>query len=183
MSGGIKKCSVEDLERALGDARNCQVVDVREKPEVFSESVVGALNVPLSSLEENIGSLEPSRAVYLLCRAGVRSKDAANLLERKGFKDIYILEGGLKEWIEAGKPVIRQRKGVWELERQVRFAAGTLVLLGIGFSVVAHPYFLLLSAVVGAGLVFSALTNTCGMAILLVKMPWNNGKKTSHCCR
>lgn len=59
------------------------------------------------------------------------------------------------------------------LERQVRIAAGALVLIGLALAWAIHPYFLALAAFVGAGQVFAGLTDFCGMAILLSKMPWN----------
>ena len=59
------------------------------------------------------------------------------------------------------------------LERQVRIAAGSLVLLGAALGFFVHPYWLALSAFVGAGLLFAGITDTCGMGMLLAKMPWN----------
>jgi hypothetical protein len=59
------------------------------------------------------------------------------------------------------------------MERQVRLAAGTLVLLGLVLGLLVHPAFQLLSAGVAGGLVFSALTDTCGMAVVLAKLPHN----------
>jgi len=59
------------------------------------------------------------------------------------------------------------------LERQVRIAAGSLVLVGAVLALVVHPYFAALSALVGAGLIFAGVTDTCGMALLLARMPWN----------
>lgn len=59
------------------------------------------------------------------------------------------------------------------LERQVRIAAGLLVVLGTALGYFVHPYLLGLPAFVGAGLVFAGITDTCGMGMLLAKMPWN----------
>ncbi len=69
------------------------------------------------------------------------------------------------------------------LERQVRIAAGSLVLTGILFGWLVHPAFFGLSAFVGAGLVFAGVTDTCGMGMLLSKMPWNQcGDGTGSNC-
>lgn len=81
------------------------------------------------------------------------------------------VEGGTQACIEAGLSVVRGKKAI-SLERQVRIAAGSLVLLGVGLSFV-HPYFIGLSAFIGAGLVFAGITDTCGMGMMLAKMPWN----------
>jgi uncharacterized transporter YbjL len=59
------------------------------------------------------------------------------------------------------------------MERQVRLTAGVIVLLGLLLGLVVHPAFQLISAGIAGGLVFSALTNTCGMAAMLAKLPHN----------
>ena len=94
-----------------------------------------------------------------------------------GYGNISVVEGGLKAWIDAGYPIEEGENKLWSLERQVRFAAGLLVLLGVVLSLVLNPAFLILSVIVGAGLVFAAVTDTCGMAILLARMPWNKAPK------
>jgi hypothetical protein len=65
------------------------------------------------------------------------------------------------------------------LERQVRFAAGLLVLTGVLLSIFVHSYFIGLAGFVGAGLVFAAVTDTCAMGMFLLKMPWN--KRAQSC--
>jgi hypothetical protein len=81
------------------------------------------------------------------------------------------VEGGTRAWVACGLPVTRGKKAV-SLERQVRITAGALVLLGVGLGFV-HPAFFGIAAFVGGGLLFSGLTDTCGMGLLLAQMPWN----------
>ena len=81
----------------------------------------------------------------------------------------------LEAWTAAGKPVVRGVSRVWSLERQVRFTAGTIVFVGAALAVAVSPAWLLLSGFVGAGLMFSAATDTCAMALVLARMPWNRG--------
>ena len=65
----------------------------------------------------------------------------------------------------------------------MRIAAGLLVLLGALLGWLVHPVFVGLAAFVGAGLVFAGITDTCGMGLLLARMPWNQVKDTaSPCC-
>jgi hypothetical protein len=91
------------------------------------------------------------------------------------------IEGGTLACVEAGLPVVRGKKAI-SLERQVRIAAGSLVLLGAALSFV-HLAFIGLSAFVGAGLVFAGITDTCGMGMMLARMPWNQIKDTpANCC-
>jgi hypothetical protein len=82
------------------------------------------------------------------------------------------VEGGTDAWVAAGLPVV-EGKGSISIERQVRIAAGSLVVLGIVLSLLAHPLFIGLSAFVGCGLVFAGITDTCMMGMMLAKMPWN----------
>ena len=91
------------------------------------------------------------------------------------------VEGGTAAWEQAGLSVVRERR-VMSLERQVRIAAGTLVLVGTGLGAFVHPLFLGIAAFVGAGLVFAGITDTCGMGLILAKMPWNNAAKTRSDC-
>ena len=67
----------------------------------------------------------------------------------------------------------------WDLERQVRFTAGAIVLLSILVSIVFPPA-RFVAGFVGAGLVFAAVTNTCGMAMVLSKLPYNQPRKQSE---
>jgi len=64
------------------------------------------------------------------------------------------------------------------LERQVRIAAGLIVCLGVLLSWLVHPAFVALSALVGLGW-FSRHHDTCGMGLLLARMPWNLGRQTT----
>ena len=86
--------------------------------------------------------------------------------------NLHVLDGGLNRWISAGKPVRRGRERI-SLERQVRIAAGALAAAGGLLALKAHPRFGLLSAFVGGGLVFAGVTDTCGMARMLAKLPYN----------
>lgn len=188
MEGGkeMRKCSVEEFARAKNDG--AQVVDVREASEYESEHVEGSLHLPLSGLNEETASvLDRSKPVYVLCRFGGRATKAAELLSQKGFQDATVVEGGIQAWIDAGKPIVRGERHVWGLDRQVRGIAGFFVLLGVLLAWFSHPYFILLSAFVGAGLVYSAVTDTCGMAWALSRMPWNRtvckkANESTSCC-
>lgn len=111
----------------------------------------------------------PERAgdgeVLLLCRSGRRAREAAGLLAGLPGTTPILLEGGFEAWREAGLPVRRER-GPISLERQVRIAAGSLVLLGL-----LAPGLGFLPYVVGAGLIFAAVTDSCVMGLLLARLP------------
>jgi rhodanese-related sulfurtransferase len=107
------------------------------------------------------------------CNSGNRTRQAAERLVAVGFEQTYELEGGLVAWKQAGLPVVVDRRAPLPIMRQVQIAAGSLVLLGVILAVLVSPWFMALSAFVGAGLVMAGITGFCGMANLLAHMPWN----------
>ncbi|WP_228281742.1 YgaP-like transmembrane domain [Rubrobacter marinus] len=88
--------------------------------------------------------------------------------------NLHVLEGGMGAWVAAGKPVERGR-GRISMERQVRIVAGALAAAGGVLALTVSPRFGALPAAVGAGLVFAGVTDTCGMASVLSKLPYNRG--------
>jgi rhodanese-related sulfurtransferase len=172
----IEKCSAVEANMALDLGDECQLVDVREYSEFATERVNGATLVPLSAFERNLSLIDRSRPVYLMCRAGNRAAQAAERLLKLGFSDLKVIDGGLQAWAASGLYVERGAGNVWSLERQVRFAAGSIVVVGVFLSIISS-WFVLLSGFVGAGLMFSAFTNTCGMGMILARMPWNQRPK------
>jgi len=169
----IKRASVHEINAMLDGGGECQVIDVREFSEYNSERIADAQLMPLSNFEKHAESIDHSKPVYIMCRSGNRAKQAAEKLSVKGFTDIHVIEGGMAAWANANLPVIKGESKVWSLERQVRFTAGLLVLTGVLLSLFAHPYLILIPAFIGAGLLFSAVTDTCGMGTMLARMPWN----------
>lgn len=184
MSQTLQRVTVDELQARLAQGKDCQVVDVREFAEYDAEHIAGARLVPLSAFERQAGEIDRDRTVYVVCRSGTRAARAAERLQHLGHPDVRILEGGLQAWVAAGHAVERGARRVWSLERQVRGVAGTLVLLGALLAWLVHPGFVALAAFVGAGLVFAAVTDTCGMGMVLARMPWNQRPKdtTSATC-
>ena len=128
-----------------------------------------------ASLAARAGALglDGAKAVIFHCRSGARTQATAQALQACAQCDAYILEGGLDAWKKAGLPVEVDKAQPLELQRQVQIAAGSIVLIGVILGAAASPWFYLLSAFVGAGLVFAGLSGFCGMARVLMKMPWN----------
>jgi hypothetical protein len=77
--------------------------------------------------------------------------------------------------------VVRGTSKVIALERQVRIAAGAMVLSGVLLSQFVNPAFIWLAGFVGGGLIFAGITDWCGMGILISKMPWN--ARTASCSK
>lgn len=158
-----------------------ELIDVRTPVEFREVHAEGARNVPLDTLDpkqicagRNGGSDEP---IYIICRSGARGEKAIKRFIDAGVSDVVNVTGGTQAWEQAGLPVKRGKKAV-SLERQVRILAGFLVLVGsiAGFF---NPYFIGLPAFIGAGLMFAGITDTCGMGMMLAKMPWNQCKGES----
>lgn len=162
------------LEQLLADENaDVRVLDVRTPAEFESAHIPGAYNVPLDTLGEHAAELERhvSQPVMLVCRSGARASQACDKLASTGMANLHILDGGMQSWDDGSRPVRRGRQR-WDLERQVRLVAGSLVLAGIVGSVFV-PELKYLSGFVGAGLTFAALTNTCAMGMALSKLPYN----------
>ncbi|MGH3392064.1 MAG: rhodanese-like domain-containing protein [Actinomadura sp.] len=153
------------------------LLDVRTPAEFETAHIDGAVNVPLDRLDEHLPRLAvdaPGQAV-LICQSGGRARTAQAKLAAAGLPQAVVLAGGMNSWIAADAPVVRGRPH-WSLERQVRLVAGLLV---VG-SVVASlwlPLAVLVAALVGAGLTYSALSDTCMMGLLLARLPYNRGPK------
>lgn len=166
------ECTVLTLNEKLGN-EEIHLVDVREYAEFAGGRIEGAKLLPLGELEKRHSELDHSKPIYVMCRTGRRSGEAQKKLKALGFTNVINVSGGFEAWKKEDLPFERDEKAPWALERQVRFAAGLLVLTGVLLSVFVHPYFIALSGFVGAGLVFAAVTDTCAMGMVLLKMPWN----------
>ncbi|MDH3474440.1 MAG: rhodanese family protein [Rhodospirillales bacterium] len=149
------------------------LIDIREADEHAREHILGARLAPLSRFGTGELAQEGEKIAVFHCDSGNRTRQAAPQILSLGFEKVYHLEGGLQAWKRAGLPVELNRKAPISLMRQVQIATGSLVLLGVLLGLWASPWFLGLSAFVGAGLAFAGLTGFCGMARLLAVMPWN----------
>jgi rhodanese-related sulfurtransferase len=150
------------------------IVDVRTPAEFESTHILGSYNLPLDLLEEHRAELRHlTHPVVLVCRSGQRAVQAERQLIEVGLPNVKVLDGGILAWQAAGAEVRRGRQR-WDLERQVRLVAGSLVLTGVLASVAFAPA-KWLAAAAGAGLTFAALSNTCALGLLLGKLPYNRG--------
>ncbi|MFI6939996.1 rhodanese-like domain-containing protein [Streptomyces sp. NPDC050418] len=165
------------VELSAKDADATLVIDVRGPGEFAAGHVPGALNLPLDSLPQLLDDLRAAasrRELIVVCAAGMRSANACAQLADAGVAATG-LDGGTDAWRAAGLPVetaAQPERNVWAMDRQVRFTAGSLVLAGLAGSLVT-PWAALLSAGIAGGLVYSGVSNTCGMAAMLGKLPFN----------
>jgi rhodanese-related sulfurtransferase len=171
--------SPRQLHDRLQEGEELHLLDVRTPAEYEEIHVPGAHLAPLDRLDAtkltSVNGFAKDQPLYIFCRSGNRAKQAAEKLEDSGYEQCRVVEGGTVAWVEAGLPVIRGASKVISLGRQVRIAAGAIVLTGVLLARLVNPVFIWFSGFVGAGLVFAGITDWCGIGILLAKMPWNQG--------
>jgi rhodanese-related sulfurtransferase len=152
--------------------QNGCLIDVRTPAEFREVHATEALNLPLDRFSpEAAREMANDKPITLICGSGRRSEIALGKLQDAGSEAAHII-GGTNAWIQAGLPVERGKKAI-ALERQVRIAAGILIMTGVGLGYFHHPGWYGLSFFVGAGLTFAGITDTCGMGMMMAKMPWN----------
>lgn len=174
----VSTITPQELHNLWRGGQSIDLIDVRTPAEFREVHVEFARSVPSHRLDPRaILAERPERAdqpVYFICRSGKRAGQACEKFAAAGFANVVNVEGGTVACEAAGLPLVRGKKAM-SIERQVRIAAGALVVLGAGLSFV-HPLWALLAAFVGAGLMFAGITDTCGMAMVLARMPWNQVK-------
>ena len=152
-----------------------QMIDVRAATEFREVHIPGSRLVPLQEwTREKIAPLMGENCV-LVCQSGKRSRMAAEKLTEWGCPDPVVLDGGINEWVGCGKAVEKGKKTI-SLERQTRIVMGALIFIGTVLGAFVSPYFLILSGFLSAGLIFSGITDWCGIAMVIAKMPWNQSR-------
>jgi rhodanese-related sulfurtransferase len=155
-----------------------RILDVRTGGEFETLHIPGSYNVPLNTLGEHVRDLASvEHPVVLICQSGGRATEAHEKLSAAGKDTLHILEGGMTAWDASGGEVVRGDSDRWAMDRQVRLAAGSMALAGVVASTVV-PGAKWIAGAVAAGLTYSAATNTCAMAALLSKLPYND---TDNC--
>jgi rhodanese-related sulfurtransferase len=172
-----KTINVQELCKLIETDNSLQLIDVRSPGEYASGHLPRAINIPLEQADARIDDLG-NGPVAILCHSGNRATMASDML-REHHPNLLVVEGGTQAWIQAGKPVTAAVGSRWSLERQVRLIAGVIVLVGTTLAMTIGPAWTYLAMFVGAGLTFAGLTNVCGMALLLGKLPWNQPAKHS----
>jgi rhodanese-related sulfurtransferase len=150
------------------------LVDIRETDEHARTRIAAARNVPLAELGRANAVFRAGKPVIFHCLSGMRTNaNASQLKAHAGSCEAFMLEGGLNAWRKAGLPVEVDRSRPIEVQRQVQIVAGGLGFAGTLLGLTVSPWFFAVPAFVGAGLMFAGITGFCGMALLLVRAPWN----------
>ncbi len=151
------------------------LVDIREADEHAREKIPGARHMPLSKLDEMEIAVHQGKPVIFHCKSGTRTlANASRLAGKLGSScEAFVIEGGIDAWRKAGLPVVTDRRQPLELQRQVQISAGSLALGGTALGLLISPWFFIVPAFVGAGLITAGVTGFCGMARVLMRAPWN----------
>ena len=172
----ITTINPKELAARKESGEACELIDVRTPVEFREVHVTFARNEPLDRLEPtalmNARNGATQQPLFLICRSGSRGNQACEKFVAAGFTNVVNVAGETQAWEQAGLPVARGQKAI-SLERQVRITAGLLVVIGAVLGYFVDSLWIGLSAFVGAGLVFAGITDTCGMGMLLARMPWN----------
>jgi rhodanese-related sulfurtransferase len=175
-----------ELEKLHRTGKPIELIDVRTPPEYRQLHVEFARSVPLDRLNASALAAERRQSgdapMYFICQRGSRGKRACDALAAAGCANIVNVDGGTLACETAGLPMVRGKPAM-SLERQVRIAAGGLVGIGSALALFVHPYWMALPAVIGAGLVLAGITDNCGMAMVLARMPWNQIGEPTPTCR
>jgi rhodanese-related sulfurtransferase len=177
--------SAAQLAEAFKQGKKVELIDVRTPFEYQAAHVEFARNIPLDELDPaaimRARSGSADEPLYVICQAGGRGRQACEKFAKAGFANVTNVEGGTTACLQTSLPIAHGKKTM-SLERQVRIAAGSLVLVGVTLGWLVTPYFFGLAAFVGAGLVFAGITDTCGMGMLLARMPWNQCDRSATSC-
>lgn len=95
---GLRNLHDADFRSAVQQSKDSLLIDVREPHEYKGGFIPGAKNIPLSQLSRRMGEIPKERDVFLYCRSGMRSKNAAKMLARNGYRKLAHLQGGIGAW-------------------------------------------------------------------------------------
>jgi len=174
----MREIEVSQLKGLCEPIGSAQLVDVRSAGEFAAGHVPGAMNIPLDEIERRLGDLNFEQTLVLICKGGKRACMAAELIQDKRGK-LAVLRGGTDAWVKEGLPLVVSAKSRWALERQVRLAAGLIVLSSVVLSLTVYAPMIYLAGFVGLGLTGAGLTDICPMGMLLARLPWNRVSRSA----
>ena len=151
---------------------NCTIIDVREENEFKAKRIPNAINIPLSQCTSSRISELDNANIIIHCQSGRRSENACKKLSDIKHKNIFNLEGGILSFEKNKGNVIKNESSITIIQ-QVHIIVGGMVFLGTILSLLHSFYWVYMSSFFGLGLFFAGITGWCGMAKLLMLMPWN----------
>lgn len=167
--------------KSMLDKKEAVIIDVREPAEFSAEHIPGATLLPLGTIKKEDLEKFSDKKIIIHCKLGKRGSMACEKLAASNPSlQLYNIEGGITAWAQESLPTKKSGSKILSIDRQVQIAIGSGVLLGIVLGYFISPFFLLLSAFFGGGLLYAGLSGSCTLALIIAKMPWNQSQKT-HC--
>lgn len=113
-SNGQALLSPKDFSDKIKSSGAVQVIDVRTPEEFNGGFIANAVNINIydNDFAQRLAQLDKAKPVFVYCKAGGRSKEAARQLSNLGFKQVYDLQGGMMSWEHAGMPVEKPKGAV-----------------------------------------------------------------------
>ncbi|HOU90382.1 MAG TPA: rhodanese-like domain-containing protein [Polyangiaceae bacterium] len=96
--GAVPEITAAELAARLAKGERLQLLDVRTRREHAQSRVPGAVSVPITELSTRLDELDPQRPTVAICLSAHRSVPAVRLLQRRGFRDVVQLAGGMRAW-------------------------------------------------------------------------------------
>jgi sulfur-carrier protein adenylyltransferase/sulfurtransferase len=100
---GVPQLSVTDYKQQVDAGKDYFLLDVRE-PHEYKIANLGGYLIPLGDIQKRVGELDVDREIVVHCKMGGRSQQAAEALQRLGFKKVQNLAGGINAWSEKVDP-------------------------------------------------------------------------------
>ncbi len=158
------------------------LVDIRQADEFQREHIPNARLFPLAerTTTPQQSVFPGDRTVIFYCLSGLRCQQYAEQLSALAPPTgAFVLDGGIKAWKNETLPVKQDRTQPLPIMRQVQIITGSLSVLGVGLGYALHPGYFILSAAIGAGLMFAGISGFCGLAKILMLMPWKKTRRAS----
>jgi rhodanese-related sulfurtransferase len=170
MRNTLTSVQPDELDHQRQQGHVPQLIDCRSANEFASGHVPGSVNIPVEELRSRLHDIDPRRAVVFICASGRRATAATQLVASG--TPVAVLDGGINAWRGSGRELVTNAASTWSIERQVRLVAGTLATAG-GIGSFLDVGWGIVPVLIGLGLTFAAITNTCTLGELLMRMPWN----------
>jgi sulfur-carrier protein adenylyltransferase/sulfurtransferase len=103
----IEEISATDLKRRMDAGDDIQLIDVRQPEEWAFAKIGGAKLIPLGEILNRMNEIAENRETVIHCKAGMRSAQAVQVLQRAGFKgELKNLKGGITAWSNEVDPSV-----------------------------------------------------------------------------
>ncbi len=105
---GGKSVTTQELV-SLVNKEQAVVLDIRDRKDFESGRIAESLNIPFGSLESRMSELQglEEKTIIVVCKMGQHSGAAGTTLRKKGFKQVFRLNGGIMGWRNENLPVVK----------------------------------------------------------------------------